>query len=129
MILGCTIEEFVFLVKPFVLSYNGIMPLTLEQKVIEALIDRNQSLSCAESCTGGLLSHKLTNIPGSSQVFLGSLITYSNASKSTLLKISTSLIKSKGAVHNDIAIEMAKKARKLFNSDYGIGITGIAGPN
>ncbi|MGE0269154.1 MAG: CinA family protein [Candidatus Omnitrophota bacterium] len=98
-------------------------------KVAQKLKVRKKTLALAESCSGGLLSHRLTNIPGSSQFFFGGVVCYSNTSKTKLLGIPNMIIKSKGAVSSDVAILMAKNVRKLFKSDYGVGITGIAGPD
>ncbi|MBP9854107.1 MAG: CinA family protein [Candidatus Omnitrophica bacterium] len=103
--------------------------MSTEMKVAEKLVHRKKTLVLAESCSGGLLSHRLTNIPGSSQFFLGGVIVYSNESKTKLLKIPSTLIREKGAVSSDVAILMAKNVRKLFHADYGVSITGIAGPS
>jgi len=100
-----------------------------ELKVAQKLIDRKKTLSLAESCTGGLLAHLLTNIPGSSAYLHCGIVCYSNASKIKLLKIPERIIKNKGAVSSEVAILMAKNVRTLHNSDFGIGITGIAGPD
>lgn len=100
-----------------------------ELKVAQKLIDRKKTLALAESCTGGLLSHLLTNIPGSSAYLHCGIVCYSNESKTKLLKIPVRLIKNKGAVSSEVALLMAKNVRNLHNSDYGIGITGIAGPD
>lgn len=114
------------LVKIFVLSYNACMPS--ETKVIESLRARKKTLATAESCTGGLVGDLLTNIPGSSDVFLGGMVTYSNLAKKTLLKIPASTLKKHGAVSAETALRMAKNVRKLFKATFGIGISGIAGP-
>lgn len=99
-----------------------------EQKIINLLIINNLTLSVAESCTGGLLTNRLTNIPGCSNILKGSIIAYSNDIKSKALKIDERLIKKYGAVSSEVALAMAKNIRKLLLSDFGIGITGIAGP-
>lgn len=99
-----------------------------ERKLIELLIRKLLTLSTAESCTGGLLSHRLTNIPGSSKAFLCGIIAYSNTSKTRILKIPPSVIQAKGAVSSETAKLMAINARRLINSSIGIAITGIAGP-
>jgi nicotinamide-nucleotide amidase len=90
-------------------------------KIHKLLIARGKTLSIAESCTGGLLSSLLTKLPGSSQYFIFGAITYSDQAKVSILKIPSSLIRRKGAVSDKVAILMAK-------TDFGIGITGIAGP-
>lgn len=99
-----------------------------EKKLIKLLIQKQLTLSAAESCTGGLLSHRLTNIPGSSKAFLCGVIAYSNASKTRILKIPLSVIQAKGAVSEETAKLMAINARRLIKSSIGIAITGIAGP-
>lgn len=115
-----------FLVKIFVLAYNSSM--RLEQKAAQRLITRKQTLAVAESCTGGLLSHRLTNIPGSSRFFKGGIIAYSNESKTKLLRVPAAVIRRYGAVSAKTATAMAQNARKFFTAAFGIGITGIAGP-
>jgi len=114
------------LVKAFILPYNRLM--RLEEKVALALIQSQKSLAIAESCTGGLLTHRLTNIPGSSAFLKFTLIAYSNESKIKLLKIPISLIKKHGVVSQETAALMAKNTQKIFNTDFGVAITGIAGP-
>ncbi|MDP3012878.1 MAG: nicotinamide-nucleotide amidohydrolase family protein, partial [Candidatus Subteraquimicrobiales bacterium] len=82
----------------------------------------------AESCTGGLLSHRITNVPGSSDYFLGGVVAYSNEVKQSTLGIEKASIQKTGAVSEEVARIMAEKIRVLTNSDIGVGITGIAGP-
>lgn len=89
---------------------------------------RKQTLAVAESCTGGLLSHRLTNVSGSSDYFLGGVVAYSNAAKQALLGVDASLLEREGAVSEAVAKEMASGVRRLFGADIGVGITGIAGP-
>lgn len=113
-------------VKPFVLTYNGSM--NAETKVIQKLRLSQKTLSVAESCTGGLVAHRLTNVPGSSAAFHGAVVSYSNQAKVTDLKIPEALITAHGSVSGEVALFMAKSIRKRHHSDYGIGITGIAGP-
>lgn len=92
------------------------------------LIRKHKTVAAAESCTAGLFSYLLTRMPGSSHYFTLSLVTYSNESKSKLLGIPPSLLKTKGAVSETVALRMARAVRKIAAADYGIGITGIAGP-
>lgn len=103
--------------------------MTSEEKIIHHLIRKQQTLATAESCSGGLLAHRLTNIPGSSSVFLGGLITYSNEAKASLAAVSDDLISRHGAVSDAVAVAMARGARQRLGADFGIGITGIAGPD
>ncbi len=100
----------------------------LEAVILKALAARKQTLAVAESCTGGLLANRLTNIPGSSDVFRNGCVTYSNESKTRLVGVSASLIEQHGAVSEPVARAMAEGVRAGSATDYGIGITGIAGP-
>lgn len=102
--------------------------MKLEVKVAQSLIIQQKTLAIAESCTGGLVCHRLTNVPGSSNFLLNGIITYSNEAKSKWLKIPALSIKKYGAVSDEIATAMAKNIRQLSKSDIGIGISGIAGP-
>ena len=102
--------------------------MPFEKMIVNRFIKKHLTLSIAESCTGGLLSHRLTNIPGSSKVLKASLVAYSNEAKTKMLKVPASLIKKYGAVSSAVAIAMAKGARKIFKTDFGVAITGIAGP-
>lgn len=101
---------------------------TLEEKVANLLKGKKLTVSTAESCTSGLLAYRLTNIPGSSQYFLGGLNTYSNQSKINLLGIPEEVIKKYGAVSEECAGQMAQRCRVKFGSDIAVAITGIAGP-
>jgi len=100
----------------------------LSSVLIKELIKRKESLVFAESCTGGLLSSFITAIPGSSKVFKGSIISYSNDLKQSLLNIPENLIKKYGAVSEEVAETMAINAKRKLNSDWSIAISGIAGP-
>ena len=96
--------------------------------VFSLLKKRGMTLSAAESCTGGLISKMMTDLPGVSEVFMGGVCTYSNQAKSALLGIDPALIREKGAVSEEVAREMAERVRLRFSTDLGIGVTGIAGP-
>lgn len=100
----------------------------LEQLAVERLTEKKLTVACAESCTGGLLSKRLSDIPGASKVFLGSVISYTNEVKSGVLGIPEELIEEKGAVSEEVAAFMAMNVRELLGSDFGVGITGLAGP-
>ena len=89
---------------------------------------RGWRLSTAESCTGGLIGHRITNIPGSSDYFDGGVITYSNDAKRELLKVPEEIIRTYGAVSRHTAVAMAEGIRKLRGTEIGLGVTGIAGP-
>lgn len=102
--------------------------IPLENFIINRLIEKNMTISTAESCTGGGLGNALTNVPGSSKVFLGGFIPYSNELKSGILNVSKDTLDRSGAVSKEVAKEMAVNVRKITGSDIGISITGIAGP-
>ena len=106
----------------------GVDTDSLENTVVKQLAERGLTLAAAESCTGGLMSKRLTDIPGASQVFLGGIVAYSTQSKTTLLGVDPELIKEKGACSREVALAMADGARNKFGADIGVGITGIAGP-
>ncbi len=92
------------------------------------LSDREISLSVAESCTGGLICHWLTNVPGSSEYFKQGIIAYSNSAKTSLLNLPGEILKKFGAVSPETAEEMAKRVKETGGTDIGIAVTGIAGP-
>jgi len=107
-------------------AYDGE---TLEEIVVRLLIERNISISTAESCTGGMLASKLVNVPGVSKVFANGFITYSNQSKTDILGVSPDTISTFGAVSKETALEMVKGLIKRTAARAGIAITGIAGPD
>lgn len=101
---------------------------TLESVIIGRLKNAGKRLAVAESCTGGLVSHRLTNVPGSSEAFFEGVVTYDNRSKSTRLGVPAELITARGAVSEPVARAMAEGIRKTSGCDYGVATTGIAGP-
>jgi nicotinamide-nucleotide amidase len=101
---------------------------TLESTIFKTLISEGKSLSVAESCTGGRISSILTSISGSSQMFKGGAVVYSNESKIAILGLNSKIIEDYGAVSKECAEEMAIKAREIFETDYAISATGVAGP-
>src|SRR5215203_4072476 len=109
--------------------YFGEGDETLEGAVGRLLQERGATLALAESCTGGLLAKRLTDMPGSSAFFGEGLVTYSNKSKERLLGVSHGLIIDHGAVSEPVACEMAEGARRVSGADYGLSVTGIAGPD
>jgi nicotinamide-nucleotide amidase len=100
----------------------------LEKVVGDQLRRRDATLAVAESCTGGLLAARVTNIPGSSDYFLGGSVTYANAAKVRELGVPESLLHRYGAVSKPVALAMARGVRERAGSTWGVGITGIAGP-
>jgi len=106
----------------------GIDVGSLEHAVLAGLESSGMTLAVAESCTGGLLSARLTDVPGASAVFLGGVVSYSNQAKEELVGVPHDLLVEHGAVSEPTARAMAAGARASFGSDWGIGITGIAGP-
>ncbi len=108
--------------------YYGSDDETLERVIGILLSMRRKTLAVAESCTAGLFMKTITNVPGSSLYFLGGVVSYSNVAKKKLLKVKEKLLKQKGAVSREVAKVMADGVRSLMKADYGISITGIAGP-
>jgi nicotinamide-nucleotide amidase len=102
--------------------------ISIEEHILEELKSRNLTLGVAESCTGGGLGNRITNIPGSSEVFLGGVIAYSNEFKMKLLGVKENTLIKHGAVSKETAKEMAHGVRELTGADINIAITGIAGP-
>jgi nicotinamide-nucleotide amidase len=109
-------------------SLYSVGDKNLEQVVGELLISKNISIAIAESCTGGLVSSRLTDIPGISAVFNRGIVTYSNEAKQECLGVSVGKLEKFGAVSKETAIEMAAGVRKVSKTDIGVSITGIAGP-
>jgi len=101
----------------------------LEAVIIRLLTDRKETLVVAESCTGGCIANRLTNVPGASAVLLAGLVTYSNSAKEKFLGVSAESLAGHGAVSEEVAREMAEGARKEAQADYAISVTGIAGPS
>ncbi|MCB0318478.1 MAG: competence/damage-inducible protein A, partial [Bdellovibrionales bacterium] len=103
--------------------------LSLAELVHSLLLKNNKTISFAESCTGGLISKMLTDLPGSSAYLLGSAVTYSNQSKTRVLNVDPSIIKENGAVSSQTAKSMAIGASSIFDSQIAVSVTGIAGPD
>jgi nicotinamide-nucleotide amidase len=101
---------------------------TLEDTVVKRLTELNKTVAVAESCTGGLIAHRLTNVPGASAVLKCGLVTYSNEAKIEFLGVDASTLAEHGAVSEAVARQMAAGARQRCNTDYAIAVTGIAGP-
>ena len=100
----------------------------LEQVLVRRLTERKQTLALAESCTGGFIANRITNVPGASAVLLAGLVTYSNAAKQAFLGVKAETLAAHGAVSEAVAREMAEGARAKTGADFALGVTGIAGP-
>ena len=120
------INEIVPRIKKYVYGYDNDK---LEQVIADLLIKNNLTVSTAESCTSGLLASRLTDVPGSSQYFKGGSVCYSNELKINDMGIDKDLIERYGAVSEEVAKSLAKNIAQKNNTDLGIGITGIAGPD
>ena len=101
---------------------------TLEEVVGRVLMENHATIAVAESCTGGMLAERLTNVPGSSNYFLGGIVCYSNDLKTSFVDVPAAIIESKGAVSSEVALALADGIRRRAGATLGIGITGIAGP-
>ena len=101
---------------------------TLEERVGELLAEQRKTLAVAESCTGGLIGHLLTNVPGISAVLLEDVVAYSNEAKMEALGVSNEALAAEGAVSKRVAASMARGVRKRSGADFGLSTTGIAGP-
>ncbi len=107
----------------------GIDVESLEESAFALLKEKQVTLAFAESCTGGEVAKRLTDLPGASTVFKGGVVTYTNEAKATLLGIDPDVINTEGAVSYEVAAEMAENIRAILKADIGIGVTGLAGPD
>ena len=101
---------------------------SLEKVIVDRLSARGETLATAESCTGGLLAHRVTNVPGASAVFLEGFVTYANEAKTRALGVDAALLRAHGAVSREVAAAMADGARTAAGVDHALATTGIAGP-
>jgi PncC family amidohydrolase len=104
------------------------MSPSLEVVIGKLLSQQHLTLATAESCTGGLIGHRLTEIPGSSEYFRGGIIAYSNEIKERVLGVSQAALEQHGAVSAETALAMARGARRVLQTDLAVSVTGIAGP-
>lgn len=110
---------------PYFMAHGDV---SLAEVILAEFKKRGLKLAAAESCTGGYLANLLTAIPGSSEVFQGSAVTYSNLSKTALLGVDPGVLETYGAVSEEVVIEMSKGAAQVFAADYAIAVSGVAGP-
>ena len=104
------------------------MAASLERQLHQSFTAKGLTLASAESCTGGLLADRITEVPGSSDYYLGGVVSYAYSAKETLLGVDHDVLASQGAVNETVARQMARGVRERLGADVGIGITGIAGP-
>ena len=102
--------------------------MTLEEQVGQLLTEQGLTLALAESCTGGLIGHRITNVPGSSAYFMGGVVAYAYDAKERVLGVRHDTLYDHGAVSRETALEMARGVRRLLLTDVGLAVTGIAGP-
>lgn len=107
----------------------GVNAESLEAAALKALLSQKRTIATAESCTGGLLAKRLTDLPGASGAFLLGVVSYANTAKERILQIPANLLEEFGAVSPQVARSMARNVREIADADFGIGITGIAGPD
>jgi nicotinamide-nucleotide amidase len=114
--------------KVFAASLFGFDDDEIEQVVVRLLVEKKKTVALAESCTGGNIAHRLTNVPGASAIFLGGVVSYANSAKETFLGVTADSLAAHGAVSEAVAREMAVGARAKFGADFALAVTGIAGP-
>ncbi|MDP6340018.1 MAG: CinA family nicotinamide mononucleotide deamidase-related protein [Candidatus Marinimicrobia bacterium] len=124
-----SLEQLIKQISPAIQKYHfGGEGVELEDAVGALLTAQNKTIATAESCTGGLIGDRLTNVSGSSSYFKGGIVAYSNAVKEEAVGVSKATLESVGAVSEETALEMARGVREKLNADIGISTTGIAGP-
>lgn len=109
-------------------SIFGLDDDEIENVVVRLLVAKKKTLALAESCTGGLIASRVTDVPGASEIFLGGVVSYANSTKEKLLGVRMEALVMHGAVSEPVAREMAVGAREKFGADLAIAVTGIAGP-
>ena len=106
----------------------GVEDEQLENVLVRILSEKQQTLVLAESCTGGFIANRITNVPGASNVLLAGLVPYSNEAKKSFLQVSAESLDTHGAVSESVAVQMAEGARRTLKADFAVSVTGIAGP-
>jgi nicotinamide-nucleotide amidase len=107
----------------------GVEDQDLEAVIVQLLTERRATLALAESCTGGCIANRITNVPGASAVLLAGLVTYSNAAKQKFLGVQAETLEQHGAVSEPVVREMVEGVRQQAQADYALAVTGIAGPS
>src|SRR3990172_4634027 len=107
---------------------SAVADAPLEELLGHLLREQGLTLAVAESCTGGLICHRITNVSGASDYFLGGVVTYSNQAKMDLLMVPAEVLSFRGAVSAETARAMAVGVAEIFHADIGLSVTGIAGP-
>lgn len=120
------VDKLKLIIDKYIYGYDNAR---LEETIGQALIEQNKTLSMAESCSGGYLSHMVTTIPGSSRYFKGSIISYDNEVKNKTLGVKEETLANFGAVSEQTVREMAERVREKLNADFGLSVSGIAGPD
>ncbi|WP_323757229.1 competence/damage-inducible protein A [Roseivirga sp.] len=120
------INKFIPLAGKYIYGYDGT---SLEEAIGQLLIAQKKTIALAESCSGGFIQHKITQIPGSSAYFQGGIVPYHNQFKIDVLGVKASTLEKHGAVSEECVKEMAERIREKFNSDIGVASSGIAGPD
>lgn len=100
----------------------------VENILVDWCVEHDATVAVAESCTGGLIAHRITNVPGASAIFNGGIVSYANSAKVQLLQVPEEILVSNGAVSEPVALAMATGVRRALNSTYSVAVTGIAGP-
>jgi PncC family amidohydrolase len=113
----------------FLLMERRALNKPLEEQVGELLMQHDYRLAVAESCTGGLISHLITNVSGSSDYYLGGVVSYANEVKIGVLGVRSATLQLHGAVSQETVLEMAQGARRVLEADIAISVSGIAGPS
>ncbi len=128
--LKTSVEEEVSRVLPLIKKYvYGFDSEEIEEVIGRLLKEQNKTLAIAESCTGGFLSHKITSVPGSSSWYAGSIVPYSNELKNKLVDVEEEILKTHGAVSEEVVLALAENVRKNLNADVAVSVSGIAGPS
>lgn len=109
-------------------SSNQSRSKKIAEAVVRSLTEKRRTLALAESCTGGFIANRITNVPGASKVFRGGIVAYSNDAKRKFLGVPSATLARHGAVSDAAACAMAEGARKKFGADFAVAVTGIAGP-